>query len=279
MRFKQKRYALIFASVLCSGMVMADEAAPEAAASAGPAATGPYVLNRSIELGGSGEHVSGNNGDWSSAFVSGVWQTDSSNVLDWVLQQDRRFDQRGTAFNGGWNHDFNPDWYGRLEYGTSSAGTFWADKHYGTAISRKWLPERSLVTTFGFAYNDNRQDYSDRIYTLGLVYYFDGPWVVEGGVHRNLSNPGSVTSTQGYAAITYGRDHWRQIVLAINSGSEGYLPTGGNTPQQVFDSQYYSLGWKEWLGRHWGVHATLDYYRSPYYQRGGASTAVFWDLP
>ena len=303
MKLKQQHYALLLASVLSTPLAMAEDAMPatetapaaaeaaaapaaEAAAApeapeaaAAPEVAGPYSMSRSIEVGGGGHHVSGGNGDWNSAFIDGVWQTDTSNVFDWIVQNDRRFGETGTAFNGGWNHDINQDWFGRLEFGKSSAGTFWADKHYGAAINRKWLADRNLVSTFGFAYNDNRQGYSDRVYTAGLIYYFDGPWVIEGGIHRNLSNPGSVISTQGYGAVTYGRDRWRQIVLSVNSGSEGYMPVGNSASQQVFDSQYYSLGWKEWIGPHWGVHATVDYYHGTYYQRSGGSAAVFWDLP
>ncbi|OQS38462.1 hypothetical protein B0T40_05890 [Chromobacterium haemolyticum] len=108
---------------------------------------------------------------------------------------------------------------------------------------------------------------------------FDAPWVVEGGVHRTLSNPGSVSSMQGYGAVTYGRDRWRLITLAINAGGEGYMPIGVNQPKQSFDSQLYQLSWREWIGTHWGIHAAVERYHSPYYERTGITTAVFWNLP
>ncbi|OWY37783.1 hypothetical protein CEK28_15270 [Xenophilus sp. AP218F] len=259
-----------------------EEAAPADAAAkeeAAPAANEPYSRARSIEFGFTASSLSAGNPSWRGVYAAGVWQTDESNVFDWIAEQDSRFDEHGIALNGGWNHDFNPDWFGRLELGRSSSGTFWPGTHYGAAINRKWLPERNLVTTFGLAYNDNREGYSDRVLTVGLVYYFESPWVVEGGVHRTLSDPGSVASMQGYGAVTYGRSGKRLVTFAINAGGEGYMPIGINQPRQLFDSQLYQLSWREWLGKHWGVHAGTEFYHSPYYERTGVTAAVFWDLP
>lgn len=286
-----KRLAQICLWALClTGQAHADEmAAPDAPETAPapadvetespPSAPEPYSWARSIEIGAQHSRLTGNNPAWDGVYLSGVWQTDAGNVFDWTAEQDSRFGERGMALNGGWNHDINPDWYGRLELGRSSSGTFWPGTHYGAAINRKWLPNRNLVTTFGLAYNNNRQGYSDRILTLGMAYYFDAPWVVEGGVHRTLSNPGSVSSMQGYGAVTYGRDRWRLITLAVNAGGEGYMPIGVNQPKQSFDSQLYQLSWREWIGTHWGVHAAVERYHSPYYERTGITTAVFWNLP
>ncbi|RQO78194.1 hypothetical protein DBR44_00105 [Aquitalea sp. FJL05] len=248
-------------------------------APAEPTADSAYTQARSIELGTTRSHLSAGNPSWSGVYVAGVWQSNAGNVFDWIAEQDSRFGEHGVALNGGWNHDFNPDWFGRLELGRSSSGTFWPGTHYGAALNRKWLAERNLVTTFGLAYNDNRQGYSDRILTLGLVYYFAAPWVIEGGVHRTISNPGGVASMQGYGAVTYGRNAWRLVTLAINAGGEGYMPIGNNQPRQLFDSQLYQLSWREWVGKHWGLHAGVELYHSPYYQRSGLTTAVFWDLP
>ena len=270
-----------------AGLAWAAEEEPEAEAGmveemAAPVEAAPdtaYAQARSIELGFTHSHLSANNPGWSGVYVSGVWQSSPSNVFDLIAEQASRFDEHGVALNGGWNHDFSPDWFGRLELGRSSSGTFWPGTHYGVALNRKWLPERNLVTGLGLAYNDNRQGYSDRILTLSMAYYFSAPWVAEAGVHYTISNPGAVESVQGFAAMTYGWNAWRLVTLAINAGGEGYMPIGNNQPRQLFNSQLYQLSWREWVGKHWGVHARAEFYHSPYYKRSGLTTGVFWDLP
>ena len=72
---------------------------------------------------------------------------------------------------------------------------------------------------------------------LGAAYYFEQPWIVEGGIRFNSSNPGSVQTTQQFLALTYGRQKQDVVTARVGWGEEGYLAIGPATQLVNFRSR------------------------------------------
>ena len=57
-------------------------------------------------------------------------------------------------------------------------------------LYRKFLPGRNLVGSVGVGYYNAPDGHTDRSLSLGAAYYFEAPWIVEGGVRLNTQQPG-----------------------------------------------------------------------------------------
>ncbi len=148
-------------------------------------------------------------------------------------------------------------------------------------LNRKWLERRNLITTVGLGWNDSRNGYSDYSGFLGASYYFDAPWIIQGGVRFNNSRPGNVTSTSSFLALTYGRQNDYFLTLRYGFGKEAYQVIGEGNTLVDFRSDIVSLNWKQWVQtgtateKGWGFDMTGEYYDNPTYSRTGIILGVF----
>ncbi|MEP6609345.1 MAG: YaiO family outer membrane beta-barrel protein [Burkholderiaceae bacterium] len=220
------------------------------------------------------------NPSWRGAYVKGVWQPDTQSTWYGEVNDAHRFGDHGLLFSAGNTQVINEDWYGSLFAGTSSGGFFLPRYRVDGFINRKWLAERSLVTTLGLGYERAKDVHRDRRLFLGAAYYFSGPWIVEGGGRVNFSDPGSVRAARAFIALTQGRDHEHYAILRVESGREAYQLVGDQSVLSNFSSRVASFTWRQWVGgnRDQGFQVRAERYLNPYYSRSGIEVGIFHDF-
>jgi YaiO family outer membrane protein len=275
---------LVSVALLCGARAQETAPVPDSAlVSAQPPVTAaapeaePKILTNYVESGGSYLTLTNGFGYWAGGYSRGVL-TQGKNIWNGEINGEREFGDAGVYFAAGDTYNFNPDWYGSLTLGSSAGGFFWPRFRADAFINKKWLGRKQLITTFGFGYNAAKDVHRDQSFFAGSTYYFNKPWVVEEGVYLNLSHPGAVFAPAGFVAVTQGRNKQRYVTVRAGFGEEAYQLIGPTVTLTDFQSQTLTLTWRQWVGTNWGFNFVGDYYRSPFYMRGGSSFGFFKDF-
>jgi len=239
-----------------------------------PPQNGPKQLNNYFEAGGDYLNLSNGFGYWVGGYARGV-VTKGKNVWNGEVNGQHEFGDQGVYFAGGDTYTLNSDWYGSLTVGSSVGGFFWPRFRGDAFLNKKWLERKQLITNFGFSYYAAKDPHRDHSFFAGTTYYFEKPWILEEGIRFNISNPGSVFSPAGFVALTQGRNRHHYVTFRAGFGKEAYQLIGPTVDLTDFSSQTLTITWRQWVGRSWGVNVVGDYYRSPFYQRGGSSFGFF----
>ena len=241
----------------------------------------PLVLSaegkRSLELSAGGQSLSAGFGNWRDVSLRGVYGL-STHLLQGEVSRSRRFGQDGTFAGVSDTYTFNEDWFGSFSVGKGDGAFYLPRYRVDAALYKKWLADRNLVTSVGVGYYKAPDVYNDRSLSLGASYYFESPWIVEGGVRLNISNPGSVRTHQQYAAATYGRDKQDLISARYTWGDEGYLAIAANAQMVNFKSREASIAWRHWLNQETGLLLSANRYTNPSYNRSGINVGIFHDF-
>lgn len=232
------------------------------------------ILTNFVEAGSSYESLSNNFGSWSGGFIRGV-VTSGKNNWNAEINGQREFGDAGVYMAAGDTYTLNSDWYGSLTLGSSVGGFFWPRFRVDGFLNRKWAARKQFITTIGVGYDAAKDVHRDHTAYLGTVYYFERPWIIEDGVHFNVSNPGTAFSASGFVAVTEGRNKRHYITLNVGFGEEAYQLIGPTTVLNRFPSQTASLTWRQWFGKNWGFNLVSDFYHNPFYHRGGTSLGFF----
>ena len=241
-----------------------------------PAPTGT-PMQRNLELSAGGQNLSGGFGNWRDVTLRGTYGL-PSHVLQGELSQNHRFGVNGTFVGLSDTYTINDDWHGSVAVGAGDGAFYLPKFRVDATLYRKFLQGRNLVGSVGVGYYDAPTGYTDRSVSLGATYYFEAPWIVEGGVRMNTSNPGSVTSQQQFVALTYGRPKQNLVTGRYGWGSEGYLAVGTGAQLVNFDSREASLTWRHWVNANTGVLVGVNRYTNPSYRRSGAMVGIFHDF-
>lgn len=232
---------------------------------------------RRLELSAGGQNLTAGYGNWSDVTLKGMYEI-SSHLLQSEISVNRRFGKNGTFVGISDTYTFNEDWFGSLALGAGD-GAFYLPKYrVDAAIYRKWLDERNLVTSLGGGYYKAPDGHADKSISIGAAYYFNSPWIVEGGLRLNSSNPGSIKTQQQFVAVTYGRDKQDLITARHGWGGEGYLSIAANTQLVNFKSRESSLTWRHWIDPRTGILISANHYVNPLYKRGGINFGIFHDF-
>jgi len=250
-------------------LLMASVAAASAQADAPSASVDVGVLRHTLSDG---------YGSWTQQFVRGVYQAGAADTWNAELVHARQFGDRGTLLVLGNTHQFDERWYASLSAAGSNGGFFFPRARVDLSLNRKWLATRKLVGTLGLTAIDAKDGHRDRSVLLGVAYYFDSPWVLEGGVRLNRSNPGRVASNGKYAAVTYGRQQRQILALRYGFGSEAYQYVGPSALLVDFDSHVWNATWRAWLAPRRGIQVRAEAYRNPFYARRGVELAAFQEF-
>lgn len=232
------------------------------------------LLTNFVEAGGSYQQLSANFGRWSGGYFRAVFGT-GKNTWAAEVNGQHEFGDAGTYIDAGDTYNFNGDWYASVTMGSSVGGFFWPRSRLDSFLNRKWLGRRQLITTFGYGYDHAKDAHSDHSYFLGTTYYFEKPWIIEDGVRFNVSSPGSVFSPSGFIAITQGTNKKHYVTLNIEAGEEAYQIVGITSVLTRFPSQTGTITWRHWVSRNWGFNLVGNFYRNPYYHRGGGTLGLF----
>ena len=196
-----------------------------------------------------------------------AWLTDITSL--------NRFGDDGTQVSLGNVHQFSDRWYTQVYVASSAGGFFWPRFRIDALLSHKWLRDKRLVTTIGAGYFDAKDVHEDRNVSVDASYYFEGPWVVQGGVQNNVSDPGSVDSTSGYAAASYVRQHARIISVRGSVGRQAYQAVAADNFVVDFPFHSIRLTWREWVGNTWGITVAAEQYSSDVYDQRGFELGFF----
>lgn len=235
----------------------------------------PMPRNGYIEAGLGHHRLSGANPDWNDVYVRGLYQAGASTYFNGEASHQRHFGGSGSVFGAGVTHIFDDDWYGSLGGSTSSGGFFLPRWRADATLHRKFLDARNLDVRLGMGYNRAKETYTDRIYSLGAAYYFDAPWIAEGGVTINRSTPGDVSSKRGFGALTWGRDKSHYLTLRHEVGREAYQIVGSGSAISDFSSRETSAVWRQWVTERVGFNLRSSYYTNPSYDRAGVEIGIF----
>lgn len=186
-----------------------------------------------------------------------------------------RFDDTGTFGQVGNIHQFDDRWFSQLYLASSAGGFFWPEFRIDASLSRRMLAGRNLVVTAGVAYFDAKDIHSDTGYRLETIYYTSSPWVFQAGVTYNVSEPGSVGSTSGYAAVSHVTDGTRILSARVGAGHQAYQPLQADSFQVDIPFTSVRVTWKEWVGARWGVQLAADSYLSDVYDQHGVEVGLF----
>ncbi len=262
--------------IACPVWAQSSASTTGAATAAAPAQPPPQEI-RNLELSGGAQSLSGNLGDWRDLTLKGTYGMDK-HVLQGELSAHRRFDKDGAFLGVSDTYTFNEDWFGSVAVGVGD-GAFYLPKYrWDATLYRKFLPNRNLVGSVGVGYYNAPDGHTDRSVSLGAAYYFEAPWIVEGGVRMNRSNPGSVDTQQQFVAVTYGRPKQNLVTARYGWGTEGYLTIAANKQLVNFESREASLTWRHWLNSQTGVLVGANRYTNPTYRRTGFTVGVFHDF-
>ncbi|MGQ2980393.1 MAG: YaiO family outer membrane beta-barrel protein [Polaromonas sp.] len=245
-------------------------------AAAPPAAEGAPP-QRSLELSAGAQRLTGGFGNWRDLTLRGTYGA-GAHVLQGELSQHHRFGQSGTFVGVSDTYTFNPDWHASVAIGAGDGAFYLPKARIDATLYRKFLPGRNLVGSVGVGYYDAPTGYTDRSVSLGAAYYFEAPWIVEGGVRFNTSNPGSVKSQQQFVALTWGRNKQDLVTGRYGWGSEGYLAVAAGAQLVNFNSREASLSWRHWLTPSTGVLVGANRYTNPSYRRSGVNVGIFHDF-
>jgi len=239
-----------------------------------PAEQGPI---RELELSTRYDKLSDNFGDWRDVSVRGTALL-GDHLLQAELSSQQHFRTRGHFAGLSDTYTFSPDWYGSLAVGAGNGSFFLPRYRVDAFLNKKWFAQKNLVTYVGFGRYRAPDGHVDRSSSLGFVAYFSIPLVLEGGIRRNISDPGAVSSEQKYVAASYGRQGEHLVVARHGWGSEGYLPFAPGSSLVGYASRETALSWRQWVSRRAGVSLELHHYENSLFRRTGAALAVFHDF-
>jgi len=248
---------------------------PIAATAPAAPTTGAAPVTGFVDAGIGHANLTGNNSDWNDQYLRGGLHLTPNDYISSELSHQSHFGEQGTFAGVGYTRTFNEDWYGFLSGGTSTGSFFLPRYRIDGNLYRKLLEKKNLVVSIGFTYYRAREIYTDKTLLLGATYYFESPWIIQLGARLNRSDPGSVRSNRGVAAITYGRNKDQYITLTYDTGREAYQLTGGSTLLSDFTSHETSLTWRKWITKLWGVNVRGVYYDNPFYKRKQIEGGIF----
>ncbi|MDD5113250.1 MAG: YaiO family outer membrane beta-barrel protein [Methylobacter sp.] len=216
--------------------------------------------------------------NWFDQSLRGYAQVTPNDGINWEVTHQSHFAEQGVLGSLGYQRVFNDEWYGSISASTSSDGSFLPLYRTDANLYKKWLDRRNLVTGVGFTYSQSRLENYDRIVSLDVLYYFDAPWILELGGKIAESNPGSVASQRGFAAITYGQHKHYYLTAKYDYGTEGWQAIGATQTISSFVSHEASLNLRQWISHDFGFSLTTNYYSNPNYSRTGVIAGIFVDF-
>lgn len=232
---------------------------------------------RNLELSTGYQSLTGGFGSWRDVALRGTYGF-QSHVVQAEVSASRRFNTDGVFVGVSDTYTFNDDWYANVAVGAGDGAFYLPRYRLDATLYKKWLADRSLVTSVGAGHYKAPDGHTDNSVSLGLVYYFSTPFIAEAGVRFNSSNPGAIKTHQQFVAVTYGRAKENLLTVRHNWGREGYQTITANTQLVNFSSKETSISWRHWIDTRTGFLVGANRYANPFYHRSGVNVGVFRDF-
>jgi YaiO family outer membrane protein len=235
-----------------------------------------------IEFGGSYSHLSKTDlatpfAPWGDAYLRGVMSR-GGNAFNGELIRQVHYSDTGWYYNLGWTRTWSPTWYTEVSAGTSTRGFFLPKFRTDALVNHKLLARKQLVITGGAGYDKSKTINTATRIQAGGAYYFERPFILQGGVTWTHANPGNVLARSQFLAVTQGHDKEHYISLRAEIGREGYELIGRQATLFNFVVHNYSANWRQWIGPNWGVNLTFEHEQNPSFRRNGGTLGVFMDF-
>ena len=234
-------------------------------------------MQRSLELSTGFQNLSAGFGNWRDVTLRGTYGL-PSHVIQAELSLNHRFNKDGAFIGLSDTYTINDDWYANLAVGFGDGAFYLPRYRVDATLYKKWLPQRNLITSIGVGQYKAPDGHTDNTLSLGLVYYFDAPWVAELGLRANSSNPGAIKTQQQFLALTYGRVKENLVTVRHAWGNEGYQTIATNTQKINFASKESSITLRSWFAPRTGLLLSANRYSSPFYIRSGLNVGIFHDF-
>lgn len=251
--------------------------APLTSHAATNATTPPDVLlrvpSRSLDVSTGYQQLTGGYSSWRQLTIHGIYEKDQ-HVFQGELSNKREFNTSGNFLGLTDTYTINDDWFTSGSLGIGDGAFYLPRVRFDGFLYRKWLPKKNFVSSLGVGYYNAPDGHIDRSLALGGAYYFDQPWVVEGGVRFNRSNPGGVNTHQQFIATSFTPDQQNSFSARFAWGSEGYVPLAVKTSIVGFNSKDASVSWRHRLDKHWGFSLSANRYQNPSYSRSGVDVGI-----
>lgn len=271
---------VLVALLACASAAGQNQSAPLPQGSAIPGISIPLETSGQrgfIEVGGGHSGLSQDNPSWTDAYLHAV-VAGEVNTFSTEVSRQSRYGDTGWYLSGGLSHVFTDNWYGDLYLGGSTRCFFLPKYRADGFIHRKFLPRKQLVTSVGLGYDRGKDIHSAYRMYLESSYYFQAPWVVQGGITWNRSLPGNALGHTQYVAITQGREKRHYIALRAEYGREAYQLVNTQTVLVDFPIRDVSLSWRQWMAPMWGFNVSIEGYSNPIYHRVGGTMGVFMNF-
>lgn len=259
-----------------TGPAQAPQLAPQPVPQPPPQPGSPPVVR--VEAYGSHHDLTGGFSDWREAGLR-VERGTAGRLLRAELVAMRRFDEGGAFAGLGGVFDIDADWYAGLSAGAGDGASYLPRARVDGFINRKLLAARNLVASLGAGYYRAPDGHVDRNLSLGAIYYFEFPLVVQAELRFNRSNPGEVRTNRRAVAVTWGRADATQLVARHGWGGEGYQALGPAASLINFRSRETSVAVRHRFSRRWGAAIALERYRNPIYERRGVTASLLLEFP
>lgn len=233
---------------------------------------------RGVELYSAHHQLSAGYGDWREVGARGIYETGAHQIAAEVATMNR-FNQDANYLGVGDTVVLDPLWYASLAVGAGDGATYLPRYRADVFLHRKLLPARNLVASLGMGHFKSPDGHRDDNISLGGTLYLEQPWVLQGEMRHTHSNPGQVGTAQYFVAATWGHHKQTLVTGRYGWGEEGYQSLGSLGAIARFSSHQSTLTVKHWMGSDWGIKASADNYKNPYYRREGLLLAVFKDWP
>jgi YaiO family outer membrane protein len=231
-------------------------------------------LPSNLELTAGHHNLSNGYGNWQDVTLRGTHET-GPHVLRAELSAKREFGTHGFFWGLADTVTLNRDWLAMVSVGAGDGAFYLPRIRTDAFLYRKWLDQRNLVTSVGIGYYRAPDGHTDQSLSLGGAYYFDSPWIVEGGIRFNHSDPGGISSHQQFVAATYGRVGTNVVTARYGWGNEAYQAIAQGVSLVNFESRQTSVSWRHWLTRQTGLVLSAEHYSNPSYQRQGVNVGLF----
>lgn len=228
-----------------------------------------------IETGAEIHSLTGGFPNWSGEYVKGEIKTSDKNSWNAELTNQKKFGDGGVYGSIGNTHTFDENWFTNLNIGAGSDAVFLPRYRVDAFLNRRWGDEKKLITTVGIGTYKAQKTYDDKNVSFGATYYFAEPFILQGGIRFNRSDPKSVYSSSEYIAVTQGRAQEHFITLRYGFGKEAYELQGANVGINDFYSHEASLNWRQWISEDWGFNLRAEFYHNPSYIRRGIALGIF----
>jgi YaiO family outer membrane protein len=215
-------------------------------------------------------------GSATAAALRGMVVT-SLGVIQGELDHQSRFGFSGQYGALSLTRVLSEDYYMTVGAGTGSSELFptWRVDVSGY---RKLGPDRRFVLGLGAYYAKGRDSgRSDDGVLLSGIGYFSS-MVIEGGLRFNRANPGQVFGPSQYIAATFGSDEKRAFIVRAEHAREAYQVLTTGTERVNYDSQSFSIQWRERINSALLLLLGVQYYHNPNYSRTTADLGFRWSF-